>query len=90
MPRSPRSPAGSGCGSRGNTWLAIGASESFFTHCGTLASPFTPPTPRERYFCDAALAEHLVWVIVAFVVTALLVAGGVALKVSGRDPYPLY
>jgi hypothetical protein len=36
------------------------------------------------------LAEHLVWVIVAFVVTALLVAGGVALKVSGRDPYPLY
>jgi hypothetical protein len=65
----------------------IGASQTMFTNCGTLASPLEPRTPFERSICDAALGDHRVFVIVTFVVTGLLVAGGVALKVSGRDPF---
>jgi hypothetical protein len=65
----------------------IGASQTTFTNCGTLASPMEPRTQLERSFCDAALGDHRTVVVVSFAVAALLVGGGVALKVSGRDPF---
>jgi hypothetical protein len=65
----------------------IGVSQTFFTNCGTLASPLEPRTPLEGSYCDSALGDHRTFVVVTFAVTALLVAGGVALKVSGRDPF---
>jgi hypothetical protein len=65
----------------------LGVSQTMFTNCGTLASPLDPRTELERSFCDAALADHQTFVIASFAVTALLVGGGVALKVSGRDPF---
>lgn len=58
-----------------------------FTNCGTLAAPLEPRTQLERSFCDAALGDHRLFVVVSFAVAALLAVGGVALKVSGRDPF---
>lgn len=65
----------------------IGVSQTTFTNCGTLASPLEPGTPLERSFCGAALGDHRAVVVVSFAVAALLVGGGVAPKVSGRDPF---
>jgi len=65
----------------------IGVSQTIFTNCGTLASPLEPRTPVERSSCDAALAGHRTFVVAGFATAALLTAGGVALKVSGRDPF---
>jgi hypothetical protein len=65
----------------------LGLSQTMFTNCGTLAAPIEPRTPVERSFCDAALGDHRTFVIASFGVAALLAGGGVALKVSGRDPF---
>lgn len=65
----------------------IGVSQTVFTNCGTLSSPLEPRTQVERSFCDAALGDHRTFVAVSFAVTVLLGGGGVALKVSGRDPF---
>jgi hypothetical protein len=65
----------------------LGASQTMFTNCGTLAAPLDPRTQTERSYCDEVLGEHRTFVIASFTVAALLAGGGVALKVSGRDPF---